>query len=67
MRPTLLENCEEAIIVDKYLRVVGVIKDDQSTKESKDARRKSQATTSKSRDKEATKIDTLSHLVHQNI
>lgn len=27
-RATLLENCEEAITVEKYRRVIGVIKDD---------------------------------------
>lgn len=36
IRQPLLENFEEDIIVVEYLRVVGVIKDDQSTKDSND-------------------------------
>jgi len=46
-----LENFEEAIIVEKDLHVVGVIRDDELMKDSKDASRKSQATTNKGRDK----------------
>ena len=33
-KPTLLENCEEAIIVEKDLCAIGVIKDDEPTKDS---------------------------------
>lgn len=42
-KTTLLEKCEEAIIVEKYLRVIGFIKDDEPAKDSKGARRNSQA------------------------
>jgi len=47
VKPTLLESCEEAIVVEKDLRAIGVIKDDESTKYLKDVRRKPQAMTSK--------------------
>jgi len=56
VKPTLLENCEEAIAVEKDLRAIGVIKHDESAKDSKDASRKSQVMASKGSDKEATKL-----------
>ena len=62
-RPTLLENYEEAIVVEKDMRVIGVIKDDEPAKEFKDTSKKSQAMASKGRDKEATNIETFTHLV----
>ena len=63
VKPTLLESCEEAIVVEKYLCAIKVIKDDESTKDSKFASRKPQAMASKGRDKEATDIETLTRLV----
>jgi len=62
-KPTLFERCEEAIVVEKDLRAIGFIKDDESMKDSKDVSRKPQATVRKGRDKEATDIETLTHLV----
>jgi len=58
-----LESYKEAIFVDKDLHAIKVIKDDESTKDSKDVSRKPQAMASKGRDKEATDIETLTHLV----
>lgn len=63
VKPTLLESCKEDIYVEKDLRAIGVIKNDESTKDSKYVSRKPQATTSKGRDKEATDIETLTRLV----
>lgn len=63
MKPTLLENCEEAIVVEKDLHAIGVIKDDESEKESKGARRKSQVMVSKGREKEGNDIQTLTRLI----
>lgn len=63
MKPTLLENYEEAIAVEKYLHAIGVIKDDESTKDSKDVSRKYQVMANKGRDKEAIDIETLTCLV----
>jgi len=62
-RPTLLENCEESIVVEKCLHAFGVIKDAKSTIDSKDVRMKPQTMASKGRDKEATYIETLTRLV----
>lgn len=39
-RPTLLENFEEVTVVEKTLHVIGVIKDDEPTKDSIDASRR---------------------------
>lgn len=58
-KPTLLENCEEVIIVEKDLHAVGVIKDEESAKDSKDVSKKPRVMTRKGRDKEATDIETL--------
>jgi len=63
MKPTPLESCEEDIVVEKDLIAIGVIKDDKSTKEFKDVSRKPQVPARKGREKEATDIDTLTHLV----
>jgi len=41
VKPTLLENCEEAIVVEKDLQAIGVIKYDEPTKDSRDVSRKS--------------------------
>lgn len=62
-KPTLLENYEEATIVEKDLCTIGVIQDDEPTKESKDMSKKSQAIVSKGRDKETRGIETLTHLL----
>ena len=62
-KPTLLENCEEAIAVEKDLQMIGVIKDDEPTKDYKDVSRKSQVMASKGRDKEETNIEILTRLV----
>jgi len=45
------------------LHAIGVIKDDESMKDSKDAGINPQAMRSKGRDKETTNIETLTHLV----
>jgi len=62
-KPTLLESCEEAIVIEKDLHAIKVIKNDESMKDSKDARRKPQEMASKGRDKEETDIETLTRLV----
>ena len=63
MKPTILESCEDVIAIEKYLHTIGVIKDDEPAKDSRDARRKSHAMESNGRDKEATDIETLTHLI----
>lgn len=63
MKPTLLEICEEAITVEKDLHAIGVIKDDEQTKDFKDASRKSQEMVRKGRDKEEIDIETLTLLI----
>jgi len=63
VKPTLLENYEEDIIIEKDLHVIGVINDDEPTKESRDTSRNSQAMASKGRDKEANDNETLTHLI----
>ena len=63
MKPTLLENCEEATAIEKNLHEIRVVKDDESTKDSKDASKKSQAMASNGSDMEATDIETLTRLV----
>lgn len=62
MKPTLLESCEDAITIKNDLRAIGVIKDDKSIKDSKDVSRNPQEMASKGRGKEATDIETLTHL-----
>lgn len=62
-KPIILENYEEAIVIEKDLHAIGVINNDESVMDSKDASRKSQAMASKVRDKEATDIETLTCLV----
>ena len=64
-KPTLLENCEEDIAIEKGLRAIGVIKDDKLAKESKDVSMRSQAMVSKGKDKEATNIETLTRLCQE--
>jgi len=63
VKPTILESCEDVIAIEKYLHTIGVIKDDEPAKDSRDARRKSHAMESNGRDKEATDIETLTHLI----
>lgn len=63
MKPTLLENYEELIVVEKDLRMIGVIKDDEPAKDSKYVSRNPQAILSKGKDKEASEIEALTHLV----
>lgn len=63
VKPTLLEIWKEAISFEKDLRAIGVVKDDKSKKDSKDVRRKLQEMARKGRDKEATNIETIAHLV----
>jgi len=58
-----MENCEEAIFVEKYLHAIGVMKDDEPSKDSKDASRKTQAMASKGGDKETNDIESLTRLV----
>jgi len=62
VKPTLLENFQEAIDVEKYLRVIGVIVDGKPTKDSKDMGRRSQPTVKKEKDKEASEIKNLTRL-----
>ena len=45
------------------MRTIGVIKDDELEKGSRDASRKPQGTTSKGKDKETSDIETLTRLV----
>lgn len=63
MKPTILESYEEAINVEKYVRAIGVIKDEEPAKDSKYASSKSQVMASKGRDKEETHVETLICLV----
>lgn len=62
-KPTLLENCKEVITVEKYLREIGVIKDGELVKDSKDASRRTQVVASKRKDKEESGIETFTCLV----
>lgn len=62
MKPTLLENCEEAIAVEKDLCAIGVIKDDEPTKDSRDSSKKPQAVASKGKDKDTSDIETLTRV-----
>lgn len=62
-KPTLLECCEDDISVEKDLHTIRVIKDEEPTKDSKDASKKSQVMESKGRDKEATNIGPLTRLI----
>jgi len=63
VKPTLLENCEDTIDVEKDLCMIGVINNDEPTKDSKDTSRKSQTIVRKGRDKETNNIETLTRLV----
>jgi len=63
MKPTLLENYEEAIVVEKDLRTIGVIKDDEPAKNSRDTNINSQEMVSKGREKEENDIENLTRLV----
>lgn len=56
VKPTLLERCEGAIVVEKDLCTIRVIKDDESMKDSKDVRKNPQETMSKGKDKEETEF-----------
>lgn len=56
LKPTILEKCEEAIVVEKDLCTIGVIKDDEPENYSKDVSIKSQSITSKGRDEEENDI-----------
>lgn len=51
MKETLAENYEEAIAVEKDLRAIEVIFDDEPSKDSKDMGKKSQATSIKAKEK----------------
>ena len=63
MKPTLLENCEEAIVVKKDLRMIGLIKDDELTNDSQGTSRKSKTMAINGRDKEENDIETLTRLI----
>lgn len=62
-KPKLLESCKEVVVVQKDLHVIEVIRDEESTKDSKDESRKPQARVSKGRDKEEIDIENLTCLV----
>lgn len=62
-RPTLTKNCEEDITIDKYLHTIGVIVDDESTMESKYMGKRFHASVSKVKEKEASDIENLTHLL----
>lgn len=49
--------------MEKDLHTIGVITDDESTKESKDIEKRSQASVSKAKEKEASGIENLNHLL----
>jgi len=49
MKPTLVENFEEEIAVEEYLHTIGVIMNDESTKDSKGTSKRAQAYESKPR------------------
>lgn len=63
VKPTLLENFQEAIDVDKELCAIGVIVHDEPAKESKDKGRRSQNDMSKVKEKETSEIENLTRLV----
>lgn len=63
MKPTLLENFEEAIAVETDLHAIGVINNDEPIKDSNDASRKPQAAASKCEYKEASDIEMVTFLV----
>lgn len=54
MKPTLLENCEEAIAIEKDLRTIEVIKDDELMKDSREVGTKPQVVARKGKDRETT-------------
>lgn len=59
----LLENYEEAIVVEKDLHAIGVINDDEPKKDSRYASRKPLAMVSKGKENETSGIETLTHVV----
>lgn len=63
-KPTLLENFQEEIDVEKDLHVIGVIIHDEPTKDSKDMGRRSHNVVSKVKEKEASEIETLTCLLN---
>lgn len=58
-----MEIFRESIDVEKDLRAIRVIVDDELTKDSKDMGRRSQATVSKEKEKEESEIEKLIHLI----
>lgn len=62
-KPNLVENFEEEIIVEKEFLVIGVITDDESMKDSKDARKRSQASIGKAKEKEEIDLDSVTHTI----
>jgi len=62
-KPTLIENYEEAISIEKYMHVIGVITYDESTKDSNDTGNRFQTYVSKAKEKETSDIENLTHLI----
>lgn len=63
VKPMLLENCEEALIVENDMRMIGFIKDDEPIKDSKDVSRNPLVVANIGIDKEASDIEILTPLV----
>lgn len=63
IKPTVLENCEEKIVVENDLCAIGIIKDDEPTKDPREVSKKPQATVSKGKDRETSDIENLTCLV----
>lgn len=62
-KETLALNFTEVIIVDKDLRMIGVITDDDESKDSKETSRKSEPSSSKAKEKESSDIKSLTKMV----
>ena len=59
MKDSLAQNFEEAIAVEKDLHAIGVIVDDELSKDSKYMSKRSQPSLSKAMDKEAIDFESL--------
>lgn len=63
VKETLAENYQEAIVVEKDLCVIGVIIDDEPSKESKYTGKRSQASIRKAKEKEFSDLKILRHTI----
>lgn len=63
MKPTLTENYEDVISLEKDLHAIGVIKDDEPSKDLKDTGKRSQASDKKAKEKELGNLEILTRLI----